>query len=401
MADSEQSREQDHILAAVQEAYEIPGVSGTTIAKPIKSAGVVGCGTMGAGIAMCFGEAGIPVRIFDKDAAVLEKGLARITTTCSGSAKRGRITKDTRDSCIGLISGTDDLAGFKDADIVIEAVFEDIDLKKQVFLALDEICNPDAILASNTSTLDINDIAAATVRPDKVIGTHFFSPAHVMRLMENVRGSETSPETIATVMALSKKLGKTGVLVGVCDGFAGNRMYHRYIREAGRLLEEGALPEQVDRVIRDFGFKMGPFAVGDIAGLDVGWRIRKARAEKDPTGDHAYPIADRICEQGRFGQKTGAGWYAYEEGGRTPISDPAVEEIIINVSQEFGITRRDIGDDEILERCLQAIINEGKKILEEGIALRPGDLDVIWVFGYGFPADRGGPMYYADRTGLL
>jgi len=391
----------DHVLAAVNQAYDIPDVSGKTIPKPIKSAGVIGCGTMGSGIAMCFGEASIPVRIYETDGAVLEKGLSRITKTCAGAVKRGRITEAGMGTCLGLISGTDDIADLKDADIVIEAVFEDLELKKQVFGALDKVCKPEAILATNTSTLDINDIAAATARPNKVIGTHFFSPAHVMRLMENVRGRVTSAETIATVMALSKRLGKVGVLVGVCDGFVGNRMYHRYTHQAGLLLEEGALPEQVDRVIRYFGFKMGPFAVGDLAGLDVGWRIRQERAKLNPADGPTSPIADRLCEQGRFGQKTGAGWYKYEEGSRAPISDPVVEAIILGLSEERGITRRDIGDEEILERCLNALIDEGKKILEEGIALRPGDIDVIWVFGYGFPPDRGGPMYYADQAGLL
>ena len=299
-----------------------------------------------------------------------------------------------------LITGTLDIADIKDADIVIEAVFEDMDLKKEVFAKLDGICKPGAILATNTSTLDIDEIAAATRRPERVIGTHFFSPAHVMRLLETVRGAKTSDETVATVMKLARRLGKVSVLVGICDGFVGNRMYHQYTRQASFLLEEGALPEQVDRVIYDFGFAMGPFSVGDIAGLDVSWRIRQRRAETRPAGERYSPIADRLCEMGRFGQKIGAGWYKYEDGGRAPIPDPVVADVILGVSEQLGFTRRDIQEEEILERCLYPLINEGAKILDEGLALRSSDIDVIWIYGYGFPAHRGGPMFTADRAGL-
>jgi 3-hydroxyacyl-CoA dehydrogenase len=371
-----------------------------TPALAIESAAVIGCGTMGAGIAMCFADAGIPVRILETDSDVLERGLSRIAKTCAGSVKRGRLSEAGMDACLGLIKGATDIADIKDADIVIEAVFEDMDLKKEILAKLDKVCQPGAILATNTSTLDIDEIAAATNRADQVIGTHFFSPANIMRLLEIVRGGATSARTIATAMALARRLKKVGVLVGICDGFVGNRMYHHYTRQAQFLLEEGALPGQVDKVIYDFGFAMGPFAVGDVAGLDVSWRIRQRRAETRPTEERYSPIADRLCEMGRFGQKTGAGWYRYEEGSRTPIPDPVVEDVILGVSEELGFERRAIDDDEIQDRCLYTLINEGAKILDEGLALRASDIDVIWIYGYGFPKHRGGPMFIADRLGL-
>ena len=336
----------------------------------------------------------------ETDPEALEKGLGVIAKTLEAAVSKGRLTDADRETRMGLIEGTTDYAGIADADIVIEAVFEDMDVKKEVFAVLDKTCKPGAILATNTSTLDIDEIAAATGRPERVIGTHFFSPAHIMRLMENVRGRMTAPETIATVMSLAKTIGKVGVLVGNGDGFVGNRMYHGYARQANFLLEEGALPQQVDRVLFDFGFAMGPFAVGDVAGLDVGWRIRQRRARTRQRGERDSPIADRICELGRFGQKTGAGWYCYEEGSRAPVPDPAVEDIILGVSDELGIERRDIADDEIRERCLYTLVNEGARILQEGLALRSSDIDVIWIYGYGFPIHRGGPMFDADRLGV-
>ncbi len=397
--DSDQSRAQRHVFFAEREAAKIPDVPKNTGVMPIRTAAVIGCGTMGGGIAMNFANAGIPVRVLETDKGTLEKGLGVVRRNYAATVEKGRLSPADMETRLGLIEGVSDYGDLAGADIVIEAVFEDMDLKEQVFRALDGACKPEAILATNTSTLDVDQIAQATGRPDKVIGTHFFSPANVMRLMENVRGEKTSKETIATVMALSKTLGKAGVLVGVCDGFVGNRMYHLYSREAQFMLEEGALPEQVDRVLYDFGFAMGPFCVGDVAGLDVGWRIRRERAKQGPAGERDSPIADRICEEGRFGQKTGAGWYRYEEGSRTPIPDPAVEEIILAVSGELGFERRDISDGEILERCLYTLVNEGAKILDEGLALRPGDIDVIWIAGYGFPVHRGGPMFHADRLG--
>ena len=272
--------------------------------------------------------------------------------------------------------------------------------KDIVFKNLDTYCKPEAILASNTSTLDINDIANVTNRPGQVIGTHFFSPAHVMKLMENVRGMQTSEQTVATIMKLSKTLGKIGALVGVCDGFVGNRMLYAYRRQADFLLEEGTLPKQIDTVIYNFGMPMGPYAMGDLAGLDVGWRIRQAQSVNRPTHLRYSTIADRVCELGRFGQKTDAGWYRYEPGNRTPIPDPVIERLIISISEEHGIVRREINDQEILERCMYPLINEGAKILEEGVALRPSDIDVIWVHGYGFPRYRGGPMFWADLVGV-
>ena len=398
--ESEQSKGQRHIFFAEREAAKIPDVPRDTPALAIQSVAVIGCGTMGAGIAMCVADAGIPVRILETDADVLEKGLARITKSCEGSVKRGRLSEAGKDACLGLIQGVTDIADIKDADIVIETVFEDMDLKKEIFAKLDTVCRPGAILATNTSTLDVNEIAAVTNRAEQVIGTHFFSPADIMRLVEIVRGAETSAQTIATAMAMARRLKKVGVLVGICDGFVGNRMYHHYTRQAHFLLEEGALPSQVDKVIYDFGFAMGPFAVGDVAGLDVSWRIRQRRAETRPADERYSPIADRLCEMGRFGQKTRAGWYAYEDGSRAPIADAVVEDVIFGVSKELGFDRRAIDDDEIQERCLYTLINEGAKILDEGLALRSSDIDVIWIYGYGFPAHRGGPMFYADQVGL-
>ena len=398
--ESDQSAAQRHIFFAEREARKILGVPRDTAPKPIETAAIIGCGTMGTGIALVLADADIPVTIVDSDAGMLEKGLGRITSTCAGSVKRGRISQDAMNTCLSLVKGTTDIADIKDADIVIEAVFEEMDLKKEIFATLDAVCKPGAVLATNTSTLDVDEIAAATKRPDSVIGTHFFSPANIMRLMENVRGAETSELTIATVMALAGRLGKVGVLVGNCDGFVGNRMYHHYTRQAAFLLEEGALPQQVDKAIHDFGFAMGPFAVGDVAGLDVSWRIRQRRAKTRPPEERYSPIADRLCEMGRFGQKTGAGWYRYEDGSRSPVPDLAVEEVICGVSGEMGFSRRDIGEDEIIERCLYTLINEGAKILDEGMASRSSDIDVIWIYGYGFPKHRGGPMFYADRVGV-
>ncbi|MCH7936995.1 MAG: 3-hydroxyacyl-CoA dehydrogenase, partial [Proteobacteria bacterium] len=398
--ESDQSRAQRHIFFAERQAAKIPGVSKDTAPRPIETAAVIGCGTMGGGLAMNFANAGIPVTVVETDPEALEKGLGVIARTYDDSVSKGRLADADREARMGLIEGTTDYADIAGADIVIEAVFEEMEVKKEVFAVLDKTCKPGAILATNTSTLDIDDIAAATGRPEQVIGTHFFSPAHIMRLMENVRGRRTAPETIATVMNLAKTIGKVGVLVGNGDGFVGNRMYHGYTRQANFLLEEGALPQQVDRVLFDFGFAMGPFAVGDVAGLDVGWRIRQRRAETRQRGERYSPIADRICELGRFGQKTGAGWYRYEEGSRAPVPDPEIEDIIVGVSGELGIERRDITDDEIRERCLYTLINEGAKVLKEGLAIRPGDIDVIWVYGYGFPIHRGGPMFHADRVGV-
>ena len=397
---STQSKALRHAFFAEREATKIPDVPKDTPKKAIEAAGVIGAGTMGGGIAMNFANAGIPVTIVEAEQDNLDRGLGIIAKNYANTVSKGRLSQDEMDARMGRITGSTDLADLGDADIVIEAVYENMALKKEIFGKLDEICKADAVLASNTSTLDVDEIAASTSRPEAVVGTHFFSPANVMKLLENVRGEKSSKEAIATVMDLSKKIGKVGVLVGVCDGFVGNRMLYAYTRQAGFLLEEGALPQQVDKVIFDFGFPMGPFAMGDLAGLDVGWKIRQEREHVRPKDLRYSPVADRICEMGRFGQKTSAGYYTYKEGDRTPVPDPAIEALIVQVSEELGIERREISDEEILQRCMYPLINEGAKILEEGLALRASDIDVVWIYGYGFPRYRGGPMFYADTVGV-
>ena len=398
--ESVQSKALRHAFFAEREAQKIPDVSRETPKSDVTSAGVVGAGTMGGGIAMNFANAGIPVTIIETEQENLDRGIGIIEKNYANTVSKGRLSRDAMDERLGLITGSTDMNDLAQADVVIEAVFENMDLKKEIFGTLDEICKSDAILATNTSTLDVDEIAGATSRPELVLGTHFFSPANVMKLLENVRGKATSPETIATIMAMTKKIGKVGVLVGVCDGFVGNRMLYAYSRQAGFLIEEGALPQDVDRVIFDFGFPMGPFAMGDLAGLDVGWRIRKEREATRPTNLRYSPVADRICELGRFGQKTGAGYYRYEEGSRTPVPDPEIEALILSISEELGIARREISDEEILQRCMYPLINEGAKILDEGLAMRASDIDVVWLYGYGFPRYRGGPMFYADTVGV-
>jgi 3-hydroxyacyl-CoA dehydrogenase len=397
---SPQSRAQIHVFFAEREVAKIPDVGKETPVRSIRSAAIIGAGTMGGGIAMNFANASIPVRVLEVSREALDRGLAVVRRNYSATVERGRLSQADMDRRMGLIQGVASAEEIADADIVVEAVFEEMEVKTQVFALMDRVMKPDAILASNTSTLDIDAMAAATGRPGQVIGTHFFSPANVMRLLEIVRGTRTSPETIATTMELSKTIRKVGVLVGNCDGFVGNRMLAGYLREAEFLLEEGALPQQVDRVVYEFGLPMGPFAMGDMAGLDVGWRIRKGKAAGRPRAVRYSPLADRICEMGRFGQKTGAGWYRYEKGDRTPQPDPEVEALIKNTSKELGIPRRTISDDEMLKRCLYPLINEGARILEEGIALRASDIDIIYVYGYGFPPYRGGPMFWADTVGL-
>ena len=397
---SDQSKAQRHAFFAEREVAKIPDVPKDTATQPIESAAIIGAGTMGGGIAMNFANAGIPVIIVEVNNDALQKGLGVVGRNYASSVAKGRLSQDNMDRRMGLITGSTDYGEVADADIVIEAAFEDMALKKEIFQRLDQTCKAEAILTTNTSSLDVDEIAAATGRPEKVMGTHFFSPANVMRLAENVRGAKTSKETITTVMNLSKAIGKVGVLVGICDGFVGNRMLYAYTRQAGFLLEEGALPEQVDKVIYDFGLPMGPFAMGDLAGIDVGWLVRQAQEATRPKHLRYSDIADRIYEMGRYGQKTKAGWYRYEEGNRAPVPDPEIEKLIVSVSGELGIERRAIGDEEILERCMYPLINEGAKILEEGIALRPLDIDIIWIYGFGFPRYRGGPMFYADLVGV-
>jgi 3-hydroxyacyl-CoA dehydrogenase len=399
MTDADRAAAQDHVARAEREAAHVPGIAPETPTLPIKRAAVVGAGTMGGGIAISYLNAGIPVLLKEVNQEALDRGVATIQKNYAATVSKGKLTQEQADERLARLAPTVSYDRFREADIVVEAVFEEMALKKQTFAELDRVARPDAVLASNTSTLDIDQIAAATARPGQVVGHHFFSPAHVMRLLEVVRGKATRPDVIATSMALAKRLGKVGVLVGNCRGFVGNRMYHGYQREAQLLLEEGATVEQVDRALVDFGFAMGPLAVGDLAGLDVGWRIRKAHQHLVPPGQRQPMVCDRLCEMGRFGQKTGAGWYRYEPGSRKPLPDPEVQRLIEEASRQAGVPRRKITLEEIVERTVYALVNEGARILGEGIALRAGDIDVIYVNGYGFPANRGGPMWYADGVG--
>jgi 3-hydroxyacyl-CoA dehydrogenase len=396
---SDQSKALIHVFFGEREVAKIPDVPRETPLIPINGAAVVGAGTMGGGIAMVFANAGIPVLLKETDQAALDRGLANIQKNYANSIKRGRFTEQFVEERLKLIGPTLRYDDFAQADMVIEAVFESMAVKKEVFAELDGVCKAGAILASNTSTLNIDEIAAATSRPQSVIGTHFFSPANVMRLLELVRGKVTSKEVIATCLQLSKKLGKIGVLVGNCFGFAGNRMFQPYRREAQFLVEEGASVEAVDSALYDFGMAMGPLATADLAGLDIGWRIRKEHPDLYQPAVRRPLAEDRLCERGRFGQKTGAGWYKYDENRRaTP--DPEVAELVRKWSAEASIAQRQPSAEEIVERCIYALVNEGARILEEGYALRAIDIDIIYVNGYGFPAYRGGPMWYADTVGL-
>lgn len=388
-----------HAFMAERAAGKVPDVPADTPVRTIARAAVVGAGTMGGGIAMNFANAGIPVTILETKQEALDKGLATIRRNYENTVKKGKLTQEKCEQRIGLIGGTLSYADIAQADIVVEAVFEDMGVKEEVFRQLDEVMKPGAILASNTSTLDLDRIAAFTRRPQDVIGLHFFSPANVMKLLEIVRGRETGKDVLATALALSKKIRKTGVVSGVCDGFIGNRMLEQYLRQAFFLLEEGALPEQVDAAIEKFGFAMGPFRMSDLAGNDIGWYIRKRRAIESP--EIAYSkTADLLCEQGRFGQKTGAGWYDYQPGDRKAYPSPLVNDMIVRHSADLGLERRAIADEEIVERLVYALVNEGARILDEGIALRASDIDMVYLTGYGFPLHRGGPMFYADSVGL-
>ena len=386
----DESRAQRHAFFAEREAQKAKLPPGTE-PRPVQRAAVIGAGTMGGGIAMCFANAGIPVTVIETEQAALDRGMARIAELYATSAKRGSITQQQADERRGRIQGQLGLEGVRDADIVVEAVFEEMGIKKQVFAELDRLAKPGAVLATNTSYLDIDEIAAATSRPGDVLGMHFFSPANVMKLLEVVRGRNTSPAVIATAADMGKKLSKVGVVVGNCFGFVGNRMLARRTDAAERLLLDGASPAEVDAALQAFGFRMGPFAMSDLAGLDIGMRIRKAFGKR-------APVADALCDAGRFGQKTGRGYYLYE--GRTATPDPEVDTLIAGESAKLGIARRPIAADEITERLVYPMINEGARILEEGIAARPGDIDAIWLHGYNWPAWRGGPMFYADLVGL-
>jgi 3-hydroxyacyl-CoA dehydrogenase len=396
---SPQARAQQHVFMAEREVAKIPGLAEDIATREIKSAGVLGAGTMGGGIAMCFANAAIPVTLLDTSQENLDRGLATIRKNYAGSVAKGSLAQEEMDKRLASIKPALSYEALADADLIVEAVFEEMAIKKEVFVKLDAVAKPGAILASNTSYLDINEIASVTGRPQDVLGMHFFSPANVMKLLENVRGERTAAEVYATAMKLGKRIAKVPVLVGVCDGFVGNRMLAKRTREAFFLLEEGALPEQVDRVLYDFGFPMGPFAMGDLAGLDVGWRNRKAKLDHLTPREQACNLIDKICGLGRYGQKTGAGFYKYDDK-RNASPDPLIEDLIVNHSAERGLGRRAISDQEILERCLYSMINEGAKILDEGIAARPSDIDIVWIYGYGFPVYRGGPMFYADQVGL-
>ena len=394
-----ESRALRHAFFGERAASKIGDVPDDTPLREIKSAAVIGAGTMGGGIAMNFANAGIPVKVLELKQEALDKGLATVRKNYENTMKKGKLTQEKFDQRVGLITGTTDYADIAGADIVVEAVFEEMGVKEIVFKKLDEVMKPGAILASNTSTLDVDKIADFTKRPQDVVGTHFFSPANVMKLLEIVRGAKTGKDVLATTMALSKKLKKTGVVSGVCDGFIGNRMIEQYSRQAGFLLEEGALPEQVDKAVEKFGFAMGPFRMGDLAGNDIGYAIRKRRYVEKP-GMVYSKTADLLVEMGRHGQKTQAGWYDYKPGNRTPIPNQQVNDMIVEESKRLGIARRKISDQEIVERLVFALVNEGAQILDEKIAQRASDIDMVYLTGYGFPIYRGGPMCYADTVGL-
>jgi 3-hydroxyacyl-CoA dehydrogenase len=396
---SDQSKSLIHAFFGERAVRKIPDVPAGTPLLEIRQAAVVGAGTMGGGITMAYLNAGIPVILKEASQEMLDHGLATIRKNYERSVARGRSTREFVDQRLAMLKPVVSYDGFDQADIVVEAVFESMELKKKVFAELDKVANPGAILASNTSTLDIDEIASMTSRPEQVIGHHFFSPANVMRLLEIVRGKRTGKAVIATSMALARRLRKVGVLVGNCRGFVGNRMFGPYRREAQFLVEEGAPPTEVDEALEDFGMAMGPLATGDLAGLDVGWRIRKEYRHLEPAGVRQPLLEDRLCELGRYGQKTGAGWYRYGEDRRRS-EDPVVERIIEQVVQRAAIPRRKISREEMADRCIYALVNEGARILEEGFALRAVDIDIIYLNGYGFPAFRGGPMWHADTVGL-
>jgi 3-hydroxyacyl-CoA dehydrogenase len=399
LMNSPESKALRHAFFAMRAAAKIPDVPNTTPLRPIKSVAVIGAGTMGGGIAMNFVNAGIPVTVLETTQAALDKGLGTVKKNYENTLKKGRLTQDEFDQRIKRITGTLSYDDIKSADLIIEAVFEDMQVKKQVFEKLDQVAKSGAILASNTSTLDLNKIADFTRRPQDVIGLHFFSPANVSKLLEIVRGAKSAKDVVATSMAMSKQIKKVGVISGVCDGFIGNRMMNAYFRQMDLLLDVGALPQQIDKALEKFGFAMGPYRVSDLAGNDVLWYIRKRLYIEYP--DRVFSkTPDRICELGRFGQKTGAGWYDYKPGDRAPNPSDLVNQIVLEESAKLGLTRRKISDEEIVQRALYSMINEGARILEEGIALRASDIDVVYLTGYGFPDFRGGPLFYADTVGL-
>ena len=388
-----------HAFFAERAAGKVDDIGEATPVRPLDSAAVIGAGTMGVGIAVCLLNAGISLWLLEADQEALDRGLARIAGIYDGQIRKGKLTESERDRRMALITPTLNYEAIGQADIVIEAVFETMEVKRRVFTTLDRVMKPGAILATNTSTLDVNRIAGFTRRPRDVLGTHFFSPANVMRLLEIVRGTATAPEVLATALKLGKTLRKVAVVSGVCDGFIGNRMLEPYTKQAAYLVEEGATPQQIDCAIEAFGFAMGPFKVGDLVGNDISWSIRKRRRVERP-GYRFSTLPDRLCELGRFGQKAGGGWYDYPEGPGKPEASQAVAELIATQRAELGIAQRSIGDVEIVDRLVFALVNEGARILEEGIAARASDIDVVYLTGYGFPAARGGPMFHADLMGL-
>ena len=397
---STQSAAMRHLFFAERQAAKIDDLPKDTQKRAVETIGIIGGGTMGGGIAMSFANAGIPVTLIEVNDEALARGLSIVDKNYAGSVKRGKLSEEKAAQCRALITGSTDYGNLANADLVIEAVFEDPELKKEIFARLDSVCKPGAILATNTSYQNVDEIAAATKRPEDVIGLHFFSPANIMRLLEVVRAEKTADEVLATCMALAKKIGKVPVMSGVCYGFIGNRMLQPYFREAQLCLIEGATPEQVDNAMEEWGMAMGPIRVADLAGIDVGYKARQALPE-DKRGDpRSYRVADALAEMGRLGQKTGAGFYQYDPDTRKHSSDPAVLEIIEREAAAFGIERRDIPDEEIVDRLVYGLVNEGMRILEEGIAQRPGDIDVVYVYGYGFPVSRGGPMHYAEAVGI-
>jgi len=393
LMNGEQSKAQRYAFFSEREAAKVSGVPDGTKPRDVKQVAIIGAGTMGGGIAMSFANAGIPVTLIETGDEQLKRGLGVMQKNYEATAARGGIPADAPAKRMGLIKGVVGIENVKDADLIIEAVFETMAIKKEVFGKLDQFAKPGAVLATNTSYLDINAIAAMTKRPQDVLGMHFFSPANVMKLCEIVRGEKTAPDALMTAVNVAKRIAKVPVVVGVCDGFVGNRMLAARGKQAEKFLFEGALPQQVDAVLTKFGMPMGPFAMGDLAGLDIGWRSRQDRGIKSE-------IADAICEAGRFGQKTGKGYYKYEAGSRSPLPDPEIEKLIEETTAKLGLKRRQIDDQEILERLMYPMINEGARILEEKIAARPSDIDVVWLYGYGWPIYRGGPMFYADSVGL-
>lgn len=398
--ESPQSAGMRHIFFAERQAAKVDDLAKDTPIRPVESIGIVGGGTMGGGIAMSIANAGIAVTMIEISDEALERGLSIIDRNYAGSVKRGKISEEKAASCRALISGSTDYDSLAEVDMVIEAVFEDPILKKKIFGQLDGVCKPGAILATNTSYQDVDAIAAATKRPQDVIGTHFFSPAHIMKLLEVVRGEKTADDVLATVMALAKKIRKVPVVSGVCYGFIGNRMLRPYGKTAQLLLLEGASPQQVDSAMESWGMAMGPLRVFDLAGLDIGYTARQALSEEEKGDPKTYRIPDLLVELGRMGQKSGSGFYAYDDN-RQPTPDPAVDGLIKMAADDLGFERREIQDEEIVDRLISALVDEGRKVLDEGIAQRSGDIDVVYVYGYGFPVSRGGPMFYADNIGEM